>query len=452
MELKTIFHLFAVFFIIVGIGLYITNAVFTFNYKTYNFDTDKIISRIQKSLNSKFIYKFEGKPNCDKNEERLNLGIWHGSYDKCDCDGNVLNRICTFNNETTCTSSIGQNSKYFTKIGGKEICVTRKGDTYMDLIKAGKIISKSQNCTDTYKSCGIVDTLGRKLCVTKEEECPINANNIRKHPPGPQILSQFTSNQFLDNNEMYFLDEENDEEKVISEVKISDDFPCLDFSEFHWVAYHPDEKIKSFNCSTINGNTTDDRYEKFDNYHTDKQKLYTENGLSDFITEELKKDKTTINLYGATILGIDLKEDGFNYDNLISSQNLANKCNSVMLVITIIGFCALIFPIIGTFRTCNNKDSENDRCLVIIFTIGVISICLTFLVDFILCIIIAVQSKKINGLLIGDSGISDEITNEMLKSLLSELSSNYSFALALIIVIIIFIILAIITAILYKKK
>ena len=450
MDSKTTFYLFATVCGAVGIGLYITNAVFTFEYKKYDFNNDSIISQIQKGLQSQFIYDFNAKAKCADNEERLNLGIWYGTYDKCNCIGKVLNRICIFDNETSCYTTRGQKSRYFTKFNGKEICVKRSGDTYMDLLNSGKIIPKSENCPSTDKSCGIVDTLDRKLCVKKADKCPINSNNIKKKVSF--TLSQYTSNQFLDNNGIYFLDEANAEEKVISEIKLSDGFPCINYSEFHWVAYHPDEIVKFHNCSELYGRTTDDRYDKFTNFQITKQKLYIDNELSDFVTEELKKDKSPINLYGTTLLGVNLGESGFNYDKLISVQNLANKCNHYMLISTIISFCILVFPAIGTYRACNRKGPETECCLVVFFSIGGVTICLTFLADFVLCIIIFIAGQKINGLLMENLGISDEITNEMIRGILKKFSSNYSFAIAIIVVLIAFTGLAIITAYLYRKK
>ena len=109
MDSKTTFYLFATVCGAVGIGLYITNAVFTFEYKKYNFNNDSIISQIQKGLQSQFIYDFNAKAKCADNEERLNLGIWYGTYDKCNCIGKVLNRICIFDNETSCYTTRGHN-------------------------------------------------------------------------------------------------------------------------------------------------------------------------------------------------------------------------------------------------------------------------------------------------------------------------------------------------------
>ena len=77
----------------------------------------------------------------------------------------------------------------------------------------------------------------------------------------------------------YYLNEENNKEKIISIIKLSDGLPCLNFSEKNWKAYHSDEKVKNETCSSINGKITDDRYEKFDKFQTTKLKLYTDNNI-----------------------------------------------------------------------------------------------------------------------------------------------------------------------------
>ena len=56
----------------------------------------------------------------------------------------------------------------------KKICVKRKGKSFKELIKSKQIISKNEECKGEFnKTCGIIDTLDRKLCVENNEECPI---------------------------------------------------------------------------------------------------------------------------------------------------------------------------------------------------------------------------------------------------------------------------------------
>jgi hypothetical protein len=100
------------------------------------------------------------------------------------------------------------------------MCVVREGDTFYDLIKSGKIIEKDKNCPDSDKSCGIVDTFDRKLCVNKKDgNCLIHEDKIKN-----VNLNQLN----------YFLNEDSNKDKIISIIQLSDDYPCMNFTEKNW--------------------------------------------------------------------------------------------------------------------------------------------------------------------------------------------------------------------------
>ena len=65
---------FLVITIVIGVGLLITNMVFSFYYIRYEFDNEKIISYIHETLESKFIYSFIPRTKCLDGEEKLVLG------------------------------------------------------------------------------------------------------------------------------------------------------------------------------------------------------------------------------------------------------------------------------------------------------------------------------------------------------------------------------------------
>ena len=173
-----------------AIGLYITNIVFSFKYKIYEFEKESIILTVNNHLNTKLIYSFNARDKCEDGYETLNLGIWNGSYTKP--------------------------AKNYTVFAGKEICVIRKGSILKDLINSGLIIHKTQNCKENYKSCGIIDTLDRKLCVNKDEDCPINKDDIDNFHE-----NLFISNKKLDSENKMYLNEEGDEKKnnFINKIK-----------------------------------------------------------------------------------------------------------------------------------------------------------------------------------------------------------------------------------------
>ena len=64
-------------------------------------------------------------------------------------------------------------SKDYQIINSEYICVRKSDKTYFDYL-----ISKDKECPEYYKSCGIIDTLERKLCVKNGNICPIKKADI----------------------------------------------------------------------------------------------------------------------------------------------------------------------------------------------------------------------------------------------------------------------------------
>ena len=273
-------------------------------------------------------------------------------------------------------------------------------------------------------------------------------------------LKQLASKINMDENKMNFLSEENDENKIISIIKLSDGFPCLNISEKRWEAYHPDENVRSQYCSSYNGKSTDDRYEKFDKFQTTKVKLYEDNDLSDYITDYLKYDYRPINLYGSYFIGCNIGEEGFDYDDLLYNQDLNNTCSKVMFIVTCVMGGIIMLPIFIIIGMCCNTDSSTNSykeldcefpLLPLIMGIGIV-ICL--LINFILSIIILASANIIKSILPNpnNSTIDDEITNEEIRKILDINSLNLPYSLLNIISSVIFICFLITTIILFIKK
>ena len=401
MELKCCFYVSIGLSICLAIGLYVTNIVFSFKFKFYEFEKDSIILTVNNHLNTRLIYSFSVNDKCPSGYETLNLGIWNGSYTKP--------------------------AKNYTVFAGKEICVIRKGDIFKELIDAGKIINKTQDCPGTSKSCGIIDTLNRKLCVDQNEDCPINKDDIDSFP-----VNLFTSNQKLDNDNKMYLNEEVEEKKIITSIKLSDGFPCIRSNESRWISYHADEYTRSEDCSYVKDKNTDDRYVKFERFSTNKTELYKDNDLDEFINEKTRQDPTIINLYGGPLIGMKLDKRNFNYEELLSIQKLVNSCSRVMKVFSIIMLGVLVGPLIGGGGAASGAGTV---CVGIFLGLAGVVIVIGFLVDFILCIIIYCNVQRIEWRIVDFSKICDVYTNEMLKEVVDKYSTNYKFALGIIIVL-----------------
>ena len=401
MELKCCFYVSIGLSICLAIGLYVTNIVFSFKFKFYEFEKDSIILTVNNHLNTRLIYSFSVNDKCPSGYETLKLGTWNGSFTKP--------------------------AKNYTVFAGKEICVIRKGDIFKELIDAGKIINKTQDCPGTAKSCGIIDTLNRKLCVDQNEDCPINKDDIDSFP-----VNLFTSNQKLDNDNKMYLNEEVEEKKIITSIKLSDGFPCIRSNESRWISYHADEITRSQDCSYVKDKNTDDRYVKFERFRTNKTELYKDNGLDEFINEKTRQDPTIINLYGGPLIGMKLDKRKFNYEELLSIQKLVNSCSRVMKVFSIIMLGVLVGPLIGGGGAASGAGTV---CVGIFLGLAGVVIVIGFLVDFILCIIIYCNVQRIEWRIGDFSKICDVYTNEMLKEVVDKYSTNYKFALGIIIVL-----------------
>jgi len=439
----TLFNCFVGITIVIALGLLISNIVFSFKYVHYEFENEKVILYINEILNTKLIYEFNPRAKCQEGEEKLVLGTWDGTKDKCKCGAEIRDGACVVES-SECITIPGIKPKNYTVFGGKEICVVRKGETYNNLVKSGKIISKDKNCNENQKSCGIVDTLERKLCVNKDEDCPLNITSIDK---------KYEEASF--EHIMNFLDETIDNNKIISIIKLSDGLPCLNISEKNWKSYHSEEKYKTLTCSEINGKILDDKYQKFENFHTKKVDLYRNNDLSEYITPFLEEENKTINLYGTHFIGLDVGEDGFNFDKVLSTQDLSNSCGKAMKIISFIIIGSIVVPLGGLCggATSTGGSGECFECVAAVFGVIIaIAVILGFLADFILCIIIFVSIQKVEKFLKGALIIGDDSTKVLINELIEKYSVNYSFALALIIVLVILSCVGVVTLILYCKE
>ena len=448
MDIKLIFLIFICITGTLAVGLIITNIVFAFMYKDIKLGEDSIIADIQKSLNSKFIYEFHPREKCEEGEEKLILGKWDGTIDKCNCQGNIKNEACT-KMDSDCRTITGEKPINYTIFNGKEICVLRKGETFFNLIKSGKIIPKNDNCIETDKSCGIVDTLERKLCIEKNGTCPIT----RKDIDNVNFQNKDISKILLSGNEykINFLNEDNEEQKIISIIKLSDGLPCIKPSEKNWKGYYPDEK--NITCSAINGKTRDDRYEKFENFQTTKYNLFAENNLNKYITPELKNDTSSINLYGTTFIGVDVGEDSFNYEKIISIQDLMNSCSSGMYAITYLIIAVCSAPAASSAgATCSNASDCCVNCIICFAIVAGVIVATLILIDFILCIIIYISIQRLKWILTDNAKIGDDVTNYVIQELIKEFSFNYYFALSIMIILAVTVCFGIATFIIYRIK
>ena len=110
----------------------------------------------------------------------------------------------------------------FLKINSNYICAKKSKETYKELVKSNRIISPYSECQNGFKSCGIIDTLGNKLCSKIDEICPINMYDI-------EIINSQTN---LGNNTNTILFDSISRDNIILSIfKLGENTPCINSEE-----------------------------------------------------------------------------------------------------------------------------------------------------------------------------------------------------------------------------
>ena len=201
--------------------------------------------------------------------------------------------------------------------------------------------------------CGKLDSIGNKLYVNTEEDCPINdiiINKVKK-------IDKYTTIEFIE-NELYLhfsnegLDEDKDYYLLTNEsFKISEGLPCINpgkINTYH-IQYLLSKANKSYICDTfINNERLDKRYKSL--AIINKKKLYIDNGinLDEFFDYQFKE--INLNLYRLGYIGFDknfISNILDNSDKFISNINNISNYNEYNKYITLTIFSFLYLVIIN---------------------------------------------------------------------------------------------------------
>ena len=149
-----------------------------------------------------------------------------------ECSEKLINQGC--NTIPSC------NPKNYTVINSHYICIKKSSFSYRDLLlKTNQIIDKGKDCQKNYKSCGIIDTLGRKFCVKEEEICPINKNSIEGNEDN-DFGETYDNIPLRFNPKLDYLNNKsnnNSDEQILSIFKLNQKAPCIYPIEKYW-DYH----------------------------------------------------------------------------------------------------------------------------------------------------------------------------------------------------------------------
>lgn len=415
--------------------LIVFEILFLFHYEKYDFENNLLFYEIENNLNGKLIYSLRESKICDIDEEALVLGTWDGIKEGCFCDINIFENKCpdSLINQG-CKSIPTINPINYTIFKSNYICLKKSNYKYKDLILNSKqIVSKDKNCPNNYKSCGEIDTLGRKFCVKEEEKCPI---------------TQFSLENFELEDIDYFFDIFGDvlnkENIILSVFQLNQRRPCIHPSEKYWDYHYILEKEDKRCVTELKNKIFDDRFILFENFSENKYDLYLDNNIIknlkylDEITEnKIKNDM--VYLFARNFIGFDKEElENYNYDKLIEKQNLSNYCYKIMkyYLLGVFAFIFLILIIYIAYLIKVNKVSiskfslECDCCeefpiekkviFIVILILFIIFVILFFILD---CIIFDAY-KKIKSIL--NMKKSDEYLYELLNKLIQKHSVNYT--------------------------
>ena len=153
---------------------------------------------------------------------------------------------------------------------------------------------------DGYKNCGVInnfdnsdltsDVIKKQVFGKKEKECPINSINIYKLNNSNNNINNINEKLFFADNYILNFTNQNDSGNVLTDLKISEDFPCLEIerksnktSQFPML-----NDIKFFNCtreidtyydedSESIVTEFDERFVELDNIS--KYQLFKDNGM-----------------------------------------------------------------------------------------------------------------------------------------------------------------------------
>ena len=391
------------------LGYLIMNGIYGYFFTfSYDLENNQIINVIEDSLNGKLIYSFRNSTECKSNEEELIIDRFEGTPEFCSCYGTYMGiGKCGENQINNCKTINSLPSNDFTMINSQHICVIKSDKSYKDLLKSNEIISEDKECPSNYKSCGIIDTLKRKLCVKDTDNCPLTISNIgNNNGNSSQILFLF---------------------------RLRPDYPCINPNEKNW-NYHGDLSPLSKLCTE-----SDIRYERIDKFNTNLYDLYKENNilstLPSYNENELRKE--SIYLYARNFLGInEEKASQFSKENILSKSKLIDNCNIAMKIVTFI----LIIPVccLGGGGASSGGGDCGDIMLglLAVYTVP------ASIIYFILSIIIFVNNNALSSML--DFG-SDEYMNSAIKTLLTGNYVNFALPLTTIIVFPVIVILGVLS-------
>ena len=211
-----------------------------------NLDTksmNSFVADITGSFNTSPIFDFNVSKSGPSTfeEEELVLHKWPGIANGCDCRGirasniKCKNKICRGScgrNETRagCKKIRGANPENLTIWKNMSFIKRKNKGTYLDYLKDS--VPKGSNCSEGFKQCGILDSLGQILCMKEQMPCPLNYLEFSKLPNSTKEFNVKTV-QLGDGSYVHYSNESINSE-LITNFQVSDeDDVCIRPEEYN---------------------------------------------------------------------------------------------------------------------------------------------------------------------------------------------------------------------------
>ena len=228
MEESQIIVFFYLLIIFSKAGIYIFMNFYSFAQELYN---------INMSLDNSIIDHFQLR---DSNNSYYTYGPFH------EWKGRV-EYICKKMENKTCVESEEKElngPEYIYKMSNKYLTGEKK-TKYIDLLKNGKIKRLNESCEKNFKNCGKIDTLGQKLCLSKEEECPIQDFKISNKEIKGYNNVEYQYNQI---HEFISYSNKRTDLSIIGNITLSSDTPCINNNDQSWEKLEKKEKEETKYC------------------------------------------------------------------------------------------------------------------------------------------------------------------------------------------------------------
>ena len=457
----SLFYLLSVALFIVGYCIYKYINICT------SYETVEFLKGIRKDLENTAIYDLslsDGSYDAKYSWDYIDFLKWPGTDLGCRSTNKdkpeVTRGACTeFQKKLKWQSYYIYDTNFFT-YRNKEILAKRERSRYYNSY-INLIAPKNKNCPEGKKQCGLLDSLGNKLCLDKKDICPLNDIKINYNPE----MENYKTLELNEGLYLHFTNTKTDK-YIISDLSVFQSEPCFYSQEYKWDTFYRFEIGKDNNkgCSK-----KDERFHRLDSYNLSK--FYEENIplFYDPIIYLENKDlyyKSNITLFYRNYIG-------FNYNN-ITEKNIQEIYWTIYELIKLkeeerLFFSRISYIINNIILYLNGYTAVLISFIYIVFatlikkyqcsyTKDIIIYILVPEVIFIVCVVVEFlkmkkQNKNANEILNNFYDAIDENTKFGFDKLIrNKYDITYLRNKPIVLIVIIFMLIAIIIAIIYLLK